>query len=133
MAVRVKADCAANLLEHSCGHCHVHPFYLSIARCTQARMSRFQCLRTLVAELNPREDRLFLANAIMPTGHPKCQSRSLSLVITPVRPRCRSSPMGRKAQMRERSLARSARPWRIARVLALSHGSWDNGGDTVQT
>ena len=41
----------------------------------KARMSKFQCLRTLAAELNPRENRLFLANATMPTGHPKCRSR----------------------------------------------------------
>src|SRR3984893_13677518 len=41
----------------------------------KARISKFQCLRTLAAELNPRENRLFLANATMPTGHPKCRSR----------------------------------------------------------
>ena len=44
----------------------------------KARMSKFQCLRTLAAELNPRENRLFLANATMPTGHPKCRSRMSS-------------------------------------------------------
>ena len=41
----------------------------------KARISKFQCLRTLAAELNPRENRLFLANTTMPTGHPKCRSR----------------------------------------------------------
>ena len=48
------------------GHCHVHPFYLSITRALKARMSEFQCLSTLVAELNRLENRLFLANVTMP-------------------------------------------------------------------
>jgi len=48
------------------GHCHVRPFYLLIARGAQTRMSKCQCLRMRVAELNRLENRLFLANVTMP-------------------------------------------------------------------
>jgi hypothetical protein len=47
-------------------HCHVRPFYLLIARGAQTRMSKCQCLRMRVAELNRLENRLFLANVTMP-------------------------------------------------------------------
>ena len=32
----------------------------------KARMSKFQCLRTLIAELNPLENRLFLPKVTIP-------------------------------------------------------------------
>jgi hypothetical protein len=46
-------------------HCHVHLFYLSIARGTQSPDVYIPCLRTLVAELNRLEYRLFLANVMV--------------------------------------------------------------------
>ena len=66
------------------------------------------------------------------TDNPKCQSRSVwsLLQLAP----CRSSAVGRKAQLSERSFARPALfPWKELRACSRHLGSPDRCCDAVLT